>query len=119
MLRLAAAAVAHPRPWLIGVALSTAFLMAGLLRLELRTEGAALHPTESAVVKQSEADRLRFLEPRQIILLVSCQVVSGETCRPSCHQPKPRRKENKASPKPLRHPTVSPRFCWKNSARRS
>ena len=41
---LARHALAHPRFWLIAIGLLTLCLGSGLLRLELRTEGAALHP---------------------------------------------------------------------------
>ncbi len=63
--------VGHPRLWLWMVGLATVGVAAGLVRLELRTGGSTLHPPGARVVVDSEADALRFQDPRQIILLVS------------------------------------------------
>ncbi len=55
------------------VAAVTVGLAAGLPRLALHTEGSALYPTGNAVVDTSELDRLRFEEPRQVVVLVGCR----------------------------------------------
>jgi predicted RND superfamily exporter protein len=66
---LARHALAHPRLWLIAIGLVTLVLAGGLLRLELRTEGAALHPVGHPGIEAAERDRVRFLDPRQVVLL--------------------------------------------------
>ncbi len=69
MIPLARHALAHPRFWLTAIGLVTMVLGAGLLRLELRTDGAALHPLGHALIEAAERDRQRFLDPRQVVLL--------------------------------------------------
>jgi hypothetical protein len=66
---LARHALGHPRLWLVLIGLLTTGLGSGLLRLELRTEGAALHPMGHPGIDAAERDRLRFLDPRQVVLL--------------------------------------------------
>src|SRR5262245_11000499 len=61
----------HPRAWLALFAAATLAIGAGMARLELRTDGAALRPPGERVVALTEIDRRRFEEPRQVILLVS------------------------------------------------
>jgi predicted RND superfamily exporter protein len=70
MARLARHALAHPRLWLLFIGIVTLLLGAGLLRLELRTDGAALHPVGHPDIEAAEHDRWRFLDPRQVVLLV-------------------------------------------------
>jgi hypothetical protein len=53
------------------LALGTALAARGLFSLELRTDGAAIYPTDDPVVLQSQADRERFQEPEQVILLIT------------------------------------------------
>ena len=55
---------------MLGLAL-TAVLAAGIPRLELRTGGDALRPDGDPLVVQTERDRIRFLDPRQAIVLLS------------------------------------------------
>lgn len=75
MKRLAASAVRRPRLWLAAGIAVTLTLGAGVARLELRTDGAMLHPRGNAVIDVSESDRLRFEEPRHVVLLVGCAEV--------------------------------------------
>jgi len=77
---LARSAVDRPLLWLTLVAAATLALGAGMLRLELHTEGGALHPSGNPVVDASEADRLRFEEPRQLVVLLSCRPPSPPAC---------------------------------------
>jgi len=69
MTPLARHSLAHPRLWLAAVGLVTLAMGVGLLRLELRTDGAALHPVGNAILEAAERDRQRFLDPRQVVLL--------------------------------------------------
>lgn len=71
MLALARFALRRPVPVLALLALGVALAALGLFRLELRTDGAAIYPAHDPVVLQSQADRERFLEPEQVILLVT------------------------------------------------
>jgi len=56
---------------LVGTVALTLLLGAGLTRLELRTDGAAIYPEENEVVERTEADKVAFNDPTQVILLVS------------------------------------------------
>jgi predicted RND superfamily exporter protein len=69
---LARSAVRRPHLWLAAAIVATAGLGAGVLRLVLETDGASLYPEGNEVVDVSEADRIRFQEPRQVVLLVGC-----------------------------------------------
>jgi len=69
---LAHSAVRRPVYWLLGGILVTLCLAAGIPKLELKTNGAALYPEDNAVIERSEADRLRFGEPRHIVVLAGC-----------------------------------------------
>jgi len=69
--RLLAKILKHPAWSLIGAAAITVFLGAGLTRLELRTDGAAIYPEKNDVVEQTETDKTVFNDPTQVILLVS------------------------------------------------
>ncbi|MES1243613.1 MAG: MMPL family transporter [Acidobacteriota bacterium] len=71
MLALARIALRYPVQVLGLLALGTALAALGLFRLELRTDGAAIYPANDPVVLRSQADRERFLEPEQVILLVT------------------------------------------------
>ncbi len=73
MIFLARQAVRRPFLWLGLVLVVTLLLGAGLPQLELETGGAALYPTGNTVIEASEVDRLRFEEPRQVVVLVSCR----------------------------------------------
>lgn len=68
---LARHALDHPRLWLLMIGLLSLLLGVGLLRLEIRTDGSALYPVRDPVIEAAEIDRLRFLDPRQTVLLVS------------------------------------------------
>ncbi|HEX3131416.1 MAG TPA: MMPL family transporter, partial [Thermoanaerobaculia bacterium] len=61
------------RPWLVLflIGLGSAFFLAGLFRLEVRTDGASLYPQGDATVDRTLADRERFAEPQQVILLAT------------------------------------------------
>jgi predicted RND superfamily exporter protein len=71
MLILARAALRRPKLFLLLAGLGTALLSAGLFRLEIRTDGAALYPQGDAMVERTLADRQRFAEPQQVILLAT------------------------------------------------
>jgi predicted RND superfamily exporter protein len=71
MLILARTALRRPKLVLLLAGLGTAILIAGLFRLEIRTDGAALYPRGNAVVERTLADRRRFAEPQQVILLAT------------------------------------------------
>ena len=68
MLALARAALKRPVPVLLLFFLATA---AGLFRLELRTDGAAIYPEHDPTVERTLRDRATFFEPDQIIVLAS------------------------------------------------
>jgi predicted RND superfamily exporter protein len=65
--------IALRRPWLVLflLGLGTAVLIAGLFRLEVRTDGVGLYPQGEATVERTLADRQTFAEPQQIILLAT------------------------------------------------
>jgi hypothetical protein len=69
---IARGAVLHPRLWFAAGIAVTLALAAGLPRLELKTDGESLQPDGNAVVARSDADRIRFEEPRHLVLLVRC-----------------------------------------------
>lgn len=71
MLSLARFALQRPRLVLFVLALGTAFVALGLFRLQIRTDGAAIYPQGDATVEQTLADRERFHEPQQVILLAT------------------------------------------------
>jgi predicted RND superfamily exporter protein len=71
MLWISRAALRWPVPTLLLFLLGTAVAAAGLFRLEIRTDGAAIYPQGDATVERTLRDRQTFLEPDQIILLVS------------------------------------------------
>ncbi len=71
MLGLVRTALRRPLLVLGLLTLGTALATLGLFRLELRTDGAAIYPSDDPVVLQSQADRERFQEPEQVILLVT------------------------------------------------
>ncbi len=71
MLHLARAALARPRLALLLFLLGTVALAPGLLRLEIRTDGAAIYPEGEPTVERTLADRETFAEPDQIIAVVT------------------------------------------------
>ncbi len=73
MLWLSRAALRRPVLTLLVFLLGTAVAAAGLFRLEIRTDGAAIYPQGDATVERTLRDRQTFLEPDQIILLVSAR----------------------------------------------
>ncbi|HZF07530.1 MAG TPA: MMPL family transporter [Thermoanaerobaculia bacterium] len=68
---LARIALRRPGAVLALVVLGTAVAASGLFRLELRTDGAAIYPTDDPAVLRTAADRATFREPDQLILLVT------------------------------------------------
>jgi len=70
MLRLARSALDHPRLWLGIILLITVALGSGLLRLELRTDGAALHPLGNQVIEDDKKATLAFDDRERVIVLV-------------------------------------------------
>ncbi len=71
MLRLCKSALHHPVLWLAGTGAVTAIFGLGLTRLELRTGGAAIHPTGNPTVERTAGDRHAFNDPEQVILLLT------------------------------------------------
>ncbi len=63
----------RPRPWLAWISCLTAVLGLGVLRLDLRTDGAAIYPSRQPAVERTVADRRAFCENDQIILLVTAR----------------------------------------------
>src|SRR5215208_7727888 len=63
----------RPKAFLLVVALVTAVFAAGLTRLELRTDGAALYPLNEPVVEVTRQDGETFRDPERVILLVSAR----------------------------------------------
>ena len=61
----------RPGRWLAGCAAVTLVLGLGLFRLELRTDGAALHPNGDPVVERTVADRRSFHESDQVLVLLT------------------------------------------------
>lgn len=72
-LGLVSSVLAHPHRWLAGIGLVTAALAPGLLRLELRTDGAAIHPVHDPVVERTAVDRRTFHETDPIVLLATAR----------------------------------------------
>ena len=71
MLPLARFAIARPRAVLLLFLAATAAVVPGLLRLDLRTDGAAIYPAGDPVVRATLADRETFQETDQVILLAT------------------------------------------------
>jgi len=71
MLRLTRLALRFPVLCLGATLLVTGVFVLGLLRLTLRTDGAALHPASSPTVLRSAADREVFHDSELVILLVA------------------------------------------------
>ena len=67
---LARLALDRPGATLLVTGLLTVVLAAGMLRLELRTDGAALHPQGDPVIEQNALDEARFRDARMGLLLV-------------------------------------------------
>jgi len=63
----------HPIVCLAVVAILTLGLGAALPRLELRTDGAALHPSGDPAVERTARDRLLFQDPEELILLFTAR----------------------------------------------
>lgn len=71
MLTLAKTALRRPGLVLFLTLLGTAFAVAGLFRLEIRTDGISLYPEGDPTVERTLADRETFAEPQQVILLAT------------------------------------------------
>ena len=71
MLALVHTALRRPRLVLALIGLGTAVLLAGLFRLEVRTDGISLYPDGDPTVERTLADRQRFDEPQQVIVLAT------------------------------------------------
>lgn len=71
--RLAGISLRRPGAVLALYALITGAAVAGLFRLELRTDGSTLYPTGDPVVARTIADNRRFRETDQVIVLVSAR----------------------------------------------
>ncbi|MFL6196668.1 MAG: efflux RND transporter permease subunit [Thermoanaerobaculia bacterium] len=68
---LARACLRHPRPVLLAILLGSALATAGLFRLEVRTDGAAIYPEGNPAVARTLRDREAFDDRDLVILLVS------------------------------------------------
>jgi predicted RND superfamily exporter protein len=73
MLSLARAALRRPVLILLLFLLGTAVAAAGLFRLRIETDGAAVYPQGDPVVEQTLRDRQRFFDTEPVILLVSAK----------------------------------------------
>lgn len=71
MLKLTGIALRRPALVLLVFLLGTIAAAAGLPRLEIRTDGAAIYPEDDPVVARTLADRETFQEPEQILLLAT------------------------------------------------
>src|SRR3954463_15740143 len=71
MLILARTALRRPKLVLAILLLATGAVAAGLFRLAIRVDGEALYPQGDATVARTLADRQRFDEPQQVILLAA------------------------------------------------
>jgi predicted RND superfamily exporter protein len=71
MNRLTSVCLDRPGGTLIALLAVTLLLGMGGLRLELRTDGEALHPSDDPVVDQSARDRSRFRDRDALLLLVN------------------------------------------------
>jgi predicted RND superfamily exporter protein len=70
-LRAVGWALDRPGPCLALAGLLTLLLGSGLLRLELRTDGEAVHPSANRVIDATRADRDTFVERERILVLVT------------------------------------------------
>lgn len=61
----------HPHRTLALIAVFTAIMGSGMIRLELRTDGAAIYPKKNATVERSRIDRATFKESEQAVLLMT------------------------------------------------
>jgi len=68
---LARMSIRRPGLVLLLLAVASAALVPGLLRLEVRTDGASIYPDGDPAVERTAEDRKTFLEPDQIILLAT------------------------------------------------
>jgi predicted RND superfamily exporter protein len=73
----------RPKTFLAGTVLVTAVFAAGLARLQLRTDGAALYPRGEPVVEATRQDRERFRDPERIILLLTSRTGGPEVASPA------------------------------------
>lgn len=71
MLTLARISAQRPVAGLTVLTIVTLALAAGLPRLRLRTDGAALHPVGDRTVELTAQDRLTFQDPEELILLLT------------------------------------------------
>ena len=67
---LARRALDWPRATLLATGLLTLVFAAGMLRLELRTDGAALHPQGNPVIEQNALDEALSMTPLIFCFLV-------------------------------------------------
>ncbi|HSS75982.1 MAG TPA: MMPL family transporter [Thermoanaerobaculia bacterium] len=70
MIWLARLAVRHPRLAVGATLLVTAVFSLGLLRIEMQTDGATLHPASNPLVQRSAVDREVFQDAELLVLLV-------------------------------------------------
>ena len=71
LLRLAAACAARPRVALAVLGAATLASLGAAAQLELRTDGAALHPLGHPVVERSRVDAIRFGDTEEVLVLAS------------------------------------------------
>ena len=69
--RLIGGVLNRPRRCLAALMLLTLPLAGGMLRLQLRTDGAAVYPRRDPVVEHTRTDRLTFHETDQVIVLLT------------------------------------------------
>jgi len=81
--RWLAALFQRPGAVCVAVAVLTLGLGSGLLRLDLRTDGAAIHPLDNVTVQQTLADRDSFHDTDQAIVLLTSQHTGPGLASPS------------------------------------
>lgn len=70
-LKLSSSAMKHPVRWLIAWIGLTVLCALGLPRLEIRTDGATIHPDDNQTIRMTEQDRSVFRDPEDVILLMT------------------------------------------------
>ena len=70
LLGISRASARRPVWWALAHLVPTLLLGLGMLRLDIRTDGAAIHPRDHPVVEATAADRRAFAENEQVIVLL-------------------------------------------------
>ncbi len=73
LVKLSSLAMSRPVYWVTAFLLLTAAWTVGLGRLRIRTEGTAIYPTGNEVIRRTAEDNHIFLDPQELVLLVTTQ----------------------------------------------